>query len=113
MPNKKTPLATKFVDDKKRLVQEYGCHECGAGKVPEGFLKYWDDPVPYKTRSFSFVYHDPQPGDLPISKLVRRRGTTPDELQEALARSNIICRVCAFRKIGKASRVQGKPQLPR
>ena len=92
---------------KYHRITTYGCSECRAGEVPDGFEGYWDS-FQYKPRRFVFRYTDPRASDVPVSKLALDKTTTQDKIDEALARCVILCRTCAKPESQKP-RILAKP----
>ena len=82
---------------KRELIEKYGCLECGAGKVPEGFEKFWDDVAPEPYRSALFSFRNPE--GISITGLRDRRGSTIAQIEAVLTSSTILCRSCSARKV--------------
>lgn len=66
---------------------------CGGGKVPEGFVKFWDDfaPEPYESRLFIFR----NPEGISVSDVLNAKGTTHHDIEAVLKTSVLLCRVCS------------------
>lgn len=85
-----TPKALKewLAVEKRRLVEESGCHICGKGRVTEGFERFWSDDQ-YNPRSYVLKDID----GVPINQYILRKATR-EELDAILPHGSVTCRKC-------------------
>ena len=91
---------------KRELIEKHGCFKCGTGKVPEGFVKFWDEFVPEPYRSALFSFRNPE--GVSITKLRDRKGSTVAQIEAVLKSSIVLCRKCSapdagLTRLGKAN----------
>ena len=93
MPSPPNAKERWFAKHKQYLVETYGCASCRAGKLPVGFLKHWDDPVPYKPRSYAFYNGE----GINVTKFLHRKHSTVELLTDLLGTCVLLCRRCNVR----------------